>query len=36
MGVTPDKDKTLSFLKSVELQYMIFGEPDTARNEKKS
>ena len=23
-------------IKSVELQYMIFGKPDTARNEKKS
>lgn len=28
--------KTYDEKESVELQYMIFGESDTARNEKKS
>ncbi len=35
-NVFPSPSGKQVYKKSVELQYMIFGESDTARNEKKS
>ena len=35
-NVFPSPSGKQVYKKSVELQYMIFGKPDTTRNEKKS